>query len=115
LTVAFSPDFVESNENDVNSFCEMREQNFVPRDVYMQQLQSALSFNVEDQLPAVRAETLVVTGDEDVVVPTQNSRNLAAAIPNARLKIIEGTGHMAFVEKAAEFNRIVAMFLKEQN
>jgi pimeloyl-ACP methyl ester carboxylesterase len=115
LTVAFSPEFVESNAEDVDRFCEMREQHFVPRDVYMQQLQSALSFDVEDQVPAIRAETLVVTGDKDVVVPTQNSRNLAAAIPSSRLEIIEGTGHMAFVEKASEFNRIVATFLKEQN
>ena len=115
LTVAFSPEFVESNEEDVNRFCELREQNFVPRDVYMQQLESALSFNVEDQLPAIRSKTLVITGDEDVVVPTQNSRNLAAAIPNSKLEITEDTGHMAFVEKAADFNRIVAKFLKEQN
>jgi len=115
LTVAFSPEFVESNAEDVDRFCEMREQHFVPRDVYMQQLQSALSFDVEDQVPAIRAETLVVTGDKDVVVPTQNSRNLAAAIPSSQLEIIEGTGHMAFVEKAPEFNRIVATFLKEQN
>jgi pimeloyl-ACP methyl ester carboxylesterase len=115
LTVAFSPDFARSNEEDVDRFCEMREQNFVPRDVYMQQLQSALSFNVENQVPAINAETLVVTGDKDIVVPTQNSRNLAAAIPNARLEIIGSTGHMAFVEKASEFNRIVADFLKEKN
>jgi pimeloyl-ACP methyl ester carboxylesterase len=115
LTVAFSPEFVESNEEDVNRFCELREQNFVPRDVYMQQLQAALSFNVEDQLSAIRAQTLVITGDKDVVVPTQNSQNLASMIRNARLEIIEGTGHMAFVEKAADFNRIVAKFLKEQN
>jgi len=114
LTVAFSPEFVESNEVDVNRFCELREKNFVPRDVYMQQLQSALSFDVEDQVPAIRTETLVITGDKDVVVPTQNSRNLSAAIPNSKLEMIEGTGHMAFVEKADEFNRIVAKFLKEQ-
>ena len=115
LTVAFSPEFVQSHPEDVNRFCELREENFVPREVYMQQLQSALSFNVEDQLPAINAETLVITGDEDIVVPTQNSRNLAAAIPNARLEVIEGSGHMAFVEKASEFNRIVLGFLKQQN
>lgn len=113
LTVAFSPAFVRSNAEEVGRFCRFREENFVPREIYMQQLQAALSFDLEDQVPQIRSETLVITGDSDVVVPTQNSRNLAAAIPNARLEIISGSGHMAFVEKAAEFNQIVIDFLNE--
>ena len=96
----------------MDRFCELREKNVVPREVYMQQLQSALDFNVEDQVYAIAAKTLIITGDQDIVVPTENSRNLAAAIPDARLEIIEGAGHMAFVEKAEEFNRTVAEFLK---
>jgi pimeloyl-ACP methyl ester carboxylesterase len=76
-------------------------------------LESALNFDLEDRVREIRAETLVVSGDQDVVVPLQNSRNLAAAIPNARLEIIDGSGHMAFVEKASEFNRIVRDFLNE--
>ena len=112
LTVAFSPEFVETDGATVDRFCELREKNFVPRDVYMQQLQSALSFDVESQLANIRSETLVITGDRDVVVPTQNSRNLAAAIPNARLEIIQDSGHMAFIEKASEFNGLVIDFLE---
>jgi len=112
LTVAFSPAFVETDGGTVDRFCELRENNFVPREVYMQQLQSALSFNVEDQVPKIVCDTLVITGDSDVVVPTQNSRNLAAAIPNARLEIIKNSGHMAFIEKASEFNRLVTDFLE---
>lgn len=113
ITVAFSPDFVETSGETVDRFCKLREENFVPRDVYMQQLQSALSFDVEKQLAAITAKVLVLTGDNDVVVPSQNSRNLANAIPNSRLAIIPGAGHMAFVEKADEFNRIVMDFLNE--
>jgi len=112
LTVAFSPEFVKTEGATVDRFCELRENNFVPREVYMQQLQSALSFDVESQLSNIRSETLVITGDRDVVVPTQNSRNLAAAIPNARLEIIHDSGHMAFIEKASEFNRLVTDFLE---
>lgn len=112
LTVAFSRDFAETNSDTVDKFCRLREENFVPREIYMQQLQAALSFNVEDQVPRIVTETLVITGDKDVVVPAQNSHNLASALPNARLEIIGGSGHMAFVEKADEFNRIVGAFLK---
>lgn len=111
LTVAFSPEFVETNSETVDRFCDLREKNFVPREIYMQQLQAALSFNVEDRVSQIGSETLVITGDKDVVVPTQNSRNLAAAIPRSKLEIISGSGHMAFVEQASEFNRVVTGFL----
>jgi pimeloyl-ACP methyl ester carboxylesterase len=115
LTVAFSPEFAAANEAAVNRFCEMREENFVPREVYMQQLQAALSFDVADRVTQIEAETLIITGENDVVVPKQNSWNLAAKISRARIEVIQGTGHMAFVEKAPEFNRIVVDFLKERN
>jgi pimeloyl-ACP methyl ester carboxylesterase len=112
LTMAFSPDFVESDGETVDQFCRRREENPVPREVYMQQLQSAMMFNTEDRIPDIAAETLVVTGDNDTVVPVQNSNNIAAGIPNARLAVIENTGHMAFVERAADFNRLVRDFLQ---
>lgn len=112
LTLAFSREYAAANGPAVERFCRLREENVVPRDVYMRQLQSAMDFDAEDRIRKIAARTLVITGDDDTVVPPQNSRNLAAAIPNAGLKVIEGSGHMAFVEKAAEFNRIVREFLQ---
>ncbi len=112
MTVAFTPDFVSERSDVVDRFCQLREENVVSREVYMQQLQSALSFDVENAVPVITAQTLVLTGEHDVVVPEANSRNLAAAIPNARLEVIGSTGHMAFVEKAGEFNRVVTDFLR---
>ena len=111
LTQAFSPEFVESNPDIVEHFCGLRESNIVPEQVYMQQLQSAMRFDLEERVPKIAAETLILTGDGDTVVPVQNSRNLAAKLPNARLEIIPGCGHMAFVERSGEFNRIVRDFL----
>ena len=112
LTVAFSPEFVEHSPETVEEFCNLREMSFVPRDVYVQQLQSALTFNAEMELHRITNETLVITGDDDVVVPAQNSTNLVAAVPNSRLEVIRGSGHMAFIERAPEFNRSVTDFLQ---
>lgn len=113
LTTAFTPDFAAANAAAVDRFCRLREENEVPSEVYLQQLQGAMTFNTEEKLSAISAPTLVITGDGDTVVPPQNSRNLATKVPNARLEIISGSGHMAFVEKAPEFNRVVKAFLNE--
>ena len=45
------------------------------------------------RLASVRVPTLVIHGAADILVPVQNGRNVAAAIPGARLLEIEGMGH----------------------
>jgi pimeloyl-ACP methyl ester carboxylesterase len=54
----------------------------------------------------------VLSGDADVIVPVQNSRNLAAAIPGAKLQIVEGGSHTFFIEQAHEFNQIISAFIR---
>lgn len=44
---------------------------------------------------AVTAPTLVIGGEEDRVTPLQMSRDLAAALPNARLEVVPGVSHQA--------------------
>ena len=111
LTLAFLPEFLESNSADVERFCDLREQNAVPQSVYEAQLYSATVFDTSDRVASVAAETLVISGDRDTVVPTQNSVNLAGKIPHAQLEIVENAGHMLFVERSDEFNTIVKNFL----
>ena len=45
------------------------------------------------ELNTVSVPTLVVHGDQDPLMPLECGRATAAAIPGARLKIIEGMGH----------------------
>lgn len=111
LTMAFLPEFVESNAEAVESFCDLREQNAVPQEVYEAQLFSATTFDAGGRVAAIAAETLVISGDRDRVVPVQNSINLAGKIPGAELKIVKNAGHMLFVERSTEFNGIVKDFL----
>lgn len=111
ITMAFSPDFAERDPETVERFCTLRERNTVPEEVYRRQLASAMAFDAEKRVGEIMAETLVLTGDGDAVVPPRNSRNLAEAIPGALLGVIADGGHMAFVEQADEFNSFVRSFL----
>jgi 3-oxoadipate enol-lactonase len=58
------------------------------------QLAAVMSHNTEARLGRVAVPTLVVHGDEDLVVPVENGRRLAARIPRARLVILPGIGHL---------------------
>jgi pimeloyl-ACP methyl ester carboxylesterase len=46
-----------------------------------------------ERLSGVRVPALVIGGVEDVLVPVENARMIAAALPNARLIVFEGMGH----------------------
>ena len=111
LLLAFTPEYVRTHSDEVDHIVRMRATNEVPEHIYLSQLQAAMSFNVESRVAEIRSPTLVLSGDADVIVPVQNSRNLAEKIPGARLQIIEGGSHTFFIEQAGEFNRIVTQFL----
>lgn len=46
-----------------------------------------------ERLRSLRIPTLVVHGDADILIPVDNGRNVAGAVPGARLVEIEGMGH----------------------
>jgi len=54
------------------------------------------------RLSQIRAPTLVLTGDEDRVVPARNSEVLAHSIPGAKLLILRGAGHVFPLEREQE-------------
>jgi 3-oxoadipate enol-lactonase len=53
------------------------------------------------RLDQITAPTLVLCGDDDGMVPPENSRQLAAAIPNAKLHLIPQCGHLPMLEQPA--------------
>lgn len=113
LLLAFSPGYVASEREEIERVIQLREANYVPEQVYLYQLQAAMAFDASARVQEIEAPTLVITGDEDIIVPMQNSRNLAARIPHARLQIIKGGSHTFFIEKADEFNRALCEFIAD--
>ena len=61
---------------------------------YFGQLQAAMSHDTWDELSSISSPTLVVHGDADLLVPTDNGRLLAQRIPGAELVLVPGAGHM---------------------
>lgn len=59
--------------------------------------------------------TLVITGDDDRIVPTEQSIRLADELPDARLVVIPQCGHVPHEECPAEFMQAVAEFLQNHN
>jgi 2-hydroxy-6-oxo-octa-2,4-dienoate hydrolase len=65
----------------------------------------------EDRIAAMPHETLVVHGRDDRVIPLENSTRLLGLIERSELHVFGRCGHWTQIERAVEFNALLARFL----
>ncbi|MEO7391263.1 MAG: alpha/beta fold hydrolase [Ramlibacter sp.] len=63
-------------------------------------------------LPLLKAATLVMCGDADRLAPPERSQEIAALVPGARLVMVPRCGHMLTMEKPAEVNAALIVWLE---
>jgi pimeloyl-ACP methyl ester carboxylesterase len=72
-----------------------------------------LSADIQGKLAEIRAPTLVVWGKSDRLLPVSLGHDLSAAIPDARLHVIERAGHNPMWDRPSEFDAAALRFLDE--
>lgn len=55
-------------------------------------------------LGAIQCPTTIIVGDSDFITPPAHSQEMADAIPNSRLVVIEGCGHLSTLERPQAVN-----------
>jgi 3-oxoadipate enol-lactonase len=64
-----------------------------------------------EELAGALCPILLISGDEDIVIPPFAADAIAAVVPRARVAHIADAGHSAYFERASTFNRLVEEFL----
>ena len=78
---------------------------------YLQQLAAITHFSSWPWRHRVRCPALVLNGDDDPLIRTINARLLAALLPNARLQLVKGGGHLFMLFNADETARLLHEFI----
>jgi 3-oxoadipate enol-lactonase len=65
------------------------------------------TMDLRADLPLITAPTLVISGADDPSIPTPHQEAIAAAIPGARLHILDGAAHLASFERADAVNALL--------
>lgn len=73
---------------------------------------SSRESGLAERLDELTLPILVITGDDDRIVPTEQSVRLAGELPNAGLVVIPQSGHVPHEETPAEFMQAVIQFLE---
>ena len=106
-----TPEFVEREREFLEEMLRISLENPTPVDTMVRQMAAIMRLDTYERLPEVKAPTLIIHGDRDVLVPTKNGRILHDRIADSTLRIVPEVAHMFFWEKPAESAGAIVEFL----
>jgi 3-oxoadipate enol-lactonase len=95
----------------VDRILRHREATAQPLDAWSAQAAAGATFDALGRIARVEAPTLILHGTEDAVVDSRNSSLLASRIPDSRVELFPGGGHLFFWEQPDRFVDVVTGFL----
>ena len=113
MPMTFARGWTERNPERFEEILAARLEFPTPEKTLEAHLQVCYGFYARaSEVERIDAPSLVLHGDEDMVVPVENGRMLAARLPNARHVELRGRGHNLPLEDPETFNRLVLEFLE---
>jgi 3-oxoadipate enol-lactonase len=104
----------DTNRDDIDVDIDVRVRYPMRASAYFGQLDAMRRHEgTLDRLPKLTAPTLVIHGREDRLVKPRNAEIIAAAIPGARLTLIDGAGHVFWTDRPEQTVALVTQFLAE--
>jgi poly(3-hydroxyalkanoate) depolymerase len=82
---------------------------------YQSQLYAIAGWTSALWLSRLRQPTLILVGEKDPLVPVANAHFLAWRIPNARLHIVRGAGHLLLIDQPDQTANIITDFLADKD
>jgi non-heme chloroperoxidase len=76
-------------------------------------IEPLLGVDLTNRLHRIDLPTLVVGGTADLLTPPAEARRIAAAIPGARLVLLQRAGHMLMLERTEELDELLLDFARE--
>jgi pimeloyl-ACP methyl ester carboxylesterase len=81
-------------------------------EVWTEALPNLMEMDLRHAVPRIRVPSLVIVGEHDRVTPPAAAVELAAALPEGRLTLIEGAGHIPMLERPEAVSEAVAGFAR---
>lgn len=78
---------------------------------YLGQMRSMSGWSSLPVLSRITCPTLVVTGDDDPLTPLANSAMMTHGLPNARLVVLAGEGHLVVMDPESRGHEAIRDFL----
>jgi 3-oxoadipate enol-lactonase len=107
---AFTVPFFEEREEELKEFEAGMAELPQPLEAYLAQLSSIQTHHASGRLDRITAPTLVVAGEEDILIPVRLSQRLHEGIAGSEWRTTKG-GHACLWEHPSEFNQALLAFV----
>ena len=107
---AFTVPFFEEREDEMKEFEAGMAELPMSMEAYLAQLHVIQVHDTTDRLGSIAVPTLVLAGEEDILIPVRLSRRLQESIPGAEWATSAG-GHACMWEHSSPFNQTFLAFL----
>ena len=111
MDLLFSKDCKGDDSHAIKNFVNRTNQQRTPTRTIIKQFMAVQKFDSRKKLKHFRKPTLVVTGDNDLIIGAHHSEDLCQLIPHAKLHLIQGGSHAMLDAKAEELTRVYLEFL----
>ncbi len=108
---AFTQEFFEDREDELAEFETAMAYMNQPTPAYLAQLHSIRHHDTTDRLSQISVRTLVLAGEEDILIPVQLSKALHELVPGSEFRTTKG-GHGCIWEHPDPFNEQFINFIK---
>lgn len=108
---AFTGPFFNERPQDAAEFAAAMASLDMSLEAYLAQLAVIQAHDAINRVKAIKAPTLVLAGEEDILIPVRLSKELQQAIPNAQWKTVPG-GHACLWETPDPFNQAFLDFVR---
>ena len=115
IWTGYSDSYLAAHRDDLLLRSQVEGGLQTPLEAWRRQYVAVARFDVRERVGQIRAPTLVMTGDQDPLVPPENSRFLAEHIPGARLVVFPEGRHSFNVEFEEESNSAVLDFVQRDS
>ena len=111
--IMFPPEWLEEHPEILNTVIQLAPSRSASPEIIQQQGFASGTWKGScDRLANITQPTLLIVGDQDLLIPAANSVMMAQRIPNSWLVIIQGTGHGMMLQVPNEFSAIIQTFLE---
>jgi 3-oxoadipate enol-lactonase len=108
----YSPAFAREHPDHIAEDILVGSQQPQPPHAGRRQWEAMQSWDAWERLERIAHPTLVLHGSDDLVIPAENARRLAAGVPAAELVVLEGAGHVYHSEQSERADEAVLDFLR---
>lgn len=110
MPYSFRPGWVTEHPEEFERIVALRLDHQPAPEIFLRQLSATQTFDVGEKAAQIAAPTMIIQGTADRVVPAENARLIHETIPGSQLVLLDGAGHLFFIEEADRVARLIDDF-----